>query len=63
MGEIVGLCVGNYDFLIEHDIEVERCMEVGTILYVAMDQECLGTVTISDQISMKVKKELENIKN
>ncbi len=54
--------VGNYDFMIEHDIEVERCMEVGTILYVAMDQECLGTVTISDQISMKVKKELENIK-
>lgn len=54
--------VGNYEFMMENGIEVEKSLEVGTILYVAIDKEYIGFVTISDQISMKVKKELENIK-
>lgn len=54
--------VGNYEFMVEQGIEVEKCMEVGTNLYVSVDKKFIGVITISDQISMKVKRELEAIK-
>ena len=56
--------VGNEKLMDEQDIKFERCKEVGTILYVAINGEYVGYIVIADKIkddSFKAIKDLKAI--
>lgn len=42
--------VGNYDLMKEHNIDVNKENTIGTVIYVAANNECLGNIIISDEI-------------
>jgi len=57
------ILVGNYKFLKDNQILVERVLDTGTILYVAVEEEVIGYLVISDKIDSELKKHIELIKN
>lgn len=54
--------VGNYHFMLENGITVEKELVVGTNLYVSIDSNFLGVVTLSDQMKMTVKEEISKLR-
>ncbi len=54
--------VGNSKLMKERKIEFEECTQVGTVLYVAINEKFSGTILISDKIKEDAKKAIENLK-
>lgn len=54
--------IGDFQFVTENGIEVSKSIAVGTNLYVAKNGLFLGTITLSDKISMSVKEEIAYLK-
>ena len=55
--------IGNAKLLSEFNIEYEKCKEVGTIIYVAIDKQFIGTIIISDKIKNDSYKAVKKLKN
>ena len=55
--------IGNAKLLSEFNIEYEKCKEVGTIIYVAIDKQFIGTIIISDKIKDDSYKAVKKLKN
>ena len=53
---IIGYCnnteilVGNYELMVNNNIEIIKCEEIGSVLYLAIDKICYGFVLIVDEI-------------
>ena len=56
------ILVGNEKLMKEKNITYEKCNEIGTILYVAMDNKFVGTITISDKIKVDAKDSIERLR-
>ena len=54
--------VGNEKLMQEENIEYIKCNEIGTILYVAINNQFKGTIIISDKIKADAKKAIEKLK-
>ena len=54
--------VGNEKLMQEKNIEYIKCNEIGTILYVAINNQFKGTIIISDKIKADAKKAIEKLK-
>ncbi len=54
--------VGNYNLLNKNKIEFERCLDIGTIVYVAKNKEYLGYILINDKIKKTSKKTISLLK-
>ncbi len=57
------ILVGNYRFMEKHDVVVEKLLDVGTILYVAVDGEAIGVIVVADKIKMSLKNEISKLKD
>lgn len=44
------ILVGNDKLMLENDIKFQKCDDIGTIIYIAIDCEFAGTILISDNI-------------
>lgn len=53
--------VGNYQFMLENGVTVEKELVIGTNLYVAKDTKFLGVITLSDQVDLSIKDSLSDI--
>ncbi len=56
------ILVGNKKFLEKNKIEIENNKEVGTIVYIAKNNQFLGYIVISDKIKENVKENLDDLK-
>lgn len=56
------ILVGNYAFMEENDIVVDKLFDIGTILYVAVDGEAIGAIVIADKIKLSLKDDLLALK-
>lgn len=54
--------VGKKELLLENNIDVDKIDSVGTIIYVAKNNECIGSIIISDKIKDNVKETLEDLR-
>ena len=54
--------VGNYQFMLENGITIEKELVIGTNLYVAKNSKFLGVVTLSDQVDLSIKDSLFDIR-
>ena len=54
--------MGNEKLMQEKNIEYIKCNEIGTILYVAINNQFKGTIIISDKIKADAKKAIEKLK-
>ena len=54
--------VGNEKLMQEKNIEYIKCNEIGTILYVAINNQFKGTIIISDKIKADAKETIEKLK-
>ena len=54
--------VGNEKLMQEKNIEYIKCNEIGTILYVAINNQFNGTIIISDKIKADAKETIEKLK-
>lgn len=54
--------VGKIDLLLENNIDVDKIDSVGTVIYVAKNNECIGSIIISDKIKDNVKETLEDLR-
>lgn len=54
--------VGKIDLLLENNIDVDKIDSVGTVIYVAENNECIGSIIISDKIKDNVKETLEDLR-
>ena len=54
--------VGNEKLMNERKIEFTKCNDIGTILYVAIDEKFAGHILISDTIKADAKKTIEELK-
>lgn len=54
--------VGKIDLLLENDIDVDKIDSVGTVIYVAKNNECIGSIIISDKIKDNAKETLEDLR-
>ena len=50
------ILVGNEKLLNKHKIKFERAKEIGTIIYVAEENKCLGYIVIADKIKKNEKR-------
>ena len=57
------ILVGNKKFLEKNKIEIENNKEVGTIVYIAKNNQFLGYIVISDKIKENVKENLNDLKH
>lgn len=57
------ILVGNKKFLEKNKIEIENNKEVGTIVYIAKNNQFLGYIVISDKIKENVKENLDDLKH
>ena len=67
LGIIAQICnqevlVGNDKLMLEKQITFEKCNEVGTVLYVAIEGKYAGYIVIADQIKEDAKKTIEDLK-
>jgi len=53
--------VGNAKLMEEYNINYNKCVEVGTIVYVAYDNKFLGTLVIKDEIKEEVKEVINKL--
>ena len=53
--------VGNEKLMIENNIEYSKVNEVGTIVYIAIDNEYLGALVINDELKDNVINDIQNI--
>ena len=56
------ILVGNEKLMLEEKIDFEKCDEVGTILYVAIDKKYVGYVLIADKIKQDSPKTIRELK-
>lgn len=54
--------VGKIDLLLENNIDVDKIDSVGTVIYVAKNNECIGSIIISDKIKDNVKETLKDLR-
>lgn len=54
--------VGNEKLMKEHKIEFSKCSEIGTILYVALNQKYVGYILIADKIKDDSEKAIKTLK-
>lgn len=54
--------VGNEKLMQEENIEYIKCNEIGTILYVAINNQFKGSIIISDKIKTDAKEAIEKLK-
>lgn len=54
--------VGKIDLLLENNIDVDKIDSVGTVIYVAKNNECIGSIIISDKIKDNAKEALEDLR-
>ena len=54
--------VGKIDLLLENNIDVDKIDSVGTVIYVAKNNECIGSIIISDKIKDNAKEILEDLR-
>ena len=54
--------VGKIDLLLENNIGVDKIDSVGTVIYVAKNNECIGSIIISDKIKDNAKETLEDLR-
>lgn len=54
--------VGNYNFMLENGIDVEKENIVGTNLYVSRNRKFLGIITLSDHVLMPIKEDISSLK-
>lgn len=57
------ILVGNEKLMENEQISYEKCMEIGTILYVAIDKKYAGYLVIADGIKKDSKQTIYNLKN
>ena len=55
--------VGNDKLMEEHKISYKKTEEIGTIIYVAEEKECLGFIVIADKIKENAKETIDMLKN
>ncbi len=58
----VKFLVGNYNFMLENGIDVEKENVVGTNLYVSRNRKYVGVITLSDHVLMPIKEEITLLK-
>ena len=46
----IEILVGNYELMVNNNIEIVNCKETGSVLYLAIDKRCYGYVLIVDEI-------------
>ncbi len=56
------ILVGNEKLLNKHKIKFERAKEIGTIIYVAEENKCLGYIVIADKIKKNAKETIQKLK-
>ncbi len=56
------ILVGNEKLMVEEEIDLKKCDEVGTILYVAIDKKYVGYVLIADKIKQDSSKTIRELK-
>ena len=56
------ILVGNEKLMLEEKIDFEKCDEVGTILYVAINKKYVGYVLIADKIKQDSSKTIRELK-
>ncbi len=54
--------VGNEKLMKENQIKFEKCKDIGTVLYVAIDEKYAGYIVISDKIKKDSKNAIEELK-
>lgn len=54
--------VGKIDLLLENNIDVDKIDSVGTVIYVAKNNECIGSIIINDKIKDNAKETLEDLR-
>lgn len=57
------ITVGNAYFLKDKKIDFEKCLTIGTVIYIAVNKEYLGYIVISDAIKRKNKVAITELKN
>ena len=57
------VCIGNYKFLKENNINLTETNEIGTIIYVSYDNNYLGYVVIVDELKDDAIKVINNLKS
>lgn len=57
------ILVGNEKLMKEKNIQYTKCNEIGTILYVAIENEFAGYIVISDKVKKDSAKAIRNLKN
>jgi cadmium-exporting ATPase len=54
--------VGKIDLLLENNIDVDKIDSVGTVIYVAKNNECIGSIIISDKIKDNAQETIEDLR-
>lgn len=54
--------IGNNKLMEKEQIQYNKCNEIGTILYVAIENKCAGYIVIADKIKDDAKQTIENLK-
>ena len=57
------ILVGNEKLMKEKNIQYTKCNEIGTILYVAIENEFVGYIVIADKVKKDSAKAISNLKN
>lgn len=57
------ILVGNEKLMSENNIKFEKCTKIGTTLYVSVNNEYIGHITISDKIKEDAKDTILKLKN
>lgn len=55
--------IGNEKLMISKNIDYNKCKDIGTVLYVAIDQKYCGYILISDRIKEDSKVAIKQLKN
>lgn len=55
--------IGNEKLMISKNIDYNKCKDIGTVLYVAIDQKYCGYILISDRIKEDSKAAIKQLKN
>ena len=55
--------IGNEKLMISKNIDYNKCKDIGTVLYVAIDQKYCGYILISDRIKEDSKGAIKQLKN
>ncbi len=56
------ILVGNEKLMLERNINFTKCEELGTVVYIAINNKCEGYILIADTIKQDSKKAIEKLK-